>query len=158
MLAAVAGLLAASILALCTAKTELGLDLRGGVQLTYQAAGTPADPRVTQTDLDRAVTIMQARVDALGVDQPQIETSGNNQIEVALPAVHDVKRAVALVGSTSRLLFYDWEANAITANGQTVASQLLAQTPERVWSARARTTRAPASATPARAALTSTEQ
>ncbi|MGH2907700.1 MAG: hypothetical protein ACRDK8_00200, partial [Solirubrobacteraceae bacterium] len=125
----VAGLLAASILALLTAKTELGLDLRGGVQLTYQATGTPAHPHVTQADLNKAVTIMEARVNALGVNSPQIETSGNNEIAAALPAVHDVKRAEALVGSTARLFFYDWEANAITANGKTVASQLQAQDP-----------------------------
>jgi SecD/SecF fusion protein len=123
----VAGLLAASIFALATVKTELGLDLRGGVQLVYQASGTPQHPKVSTTDLNQAVTIMEKRVDALGVSQPQIETSGGNQIEVALPAVHDVKRAEALVGSTSRLYFYDWEANAITPNGKTVASQLLAQ-------------------------------
>ncbi|HLI59253.1 MAG TPA: protein translocase subunit SecD [Solirubrobacteraceae bacterium] len=125
----VAGLLAGSIIALFTAKTELGLDLRGGVQLVYQASGTPAHPRVTQADLNKAVTIMQARVNAIGVNQPSIETSGGNQIQVALPAVHDVGRAERIVGSTSRLLFYDWEANAITPNGKTVASQLLAQNP-----------------------------
>jgi SecD/SecF fusion protein len=125
----VAGLLAASFVALFTAKTELGLDLRGGVQLVYQASGTPQQPKVTQADLDKAVTIMEKRVDALGVNQPQIETSGGNQIEVALPAVHDVKRAEQLVGTTAQLYFYDWEKNAITPNGKTVASQLLAQNP-----------------------------
>jgi SecD/SecF fusion protein len=125
----VAGLLAASIVALFTAKTELGLDLRGGVQLVYQASGTPQQPKVTQSNLNKAVEIMEARVDALGVSQPQIETSGGNQIEVALPAVHDVGRAEKVVGNVSRLFFYDWEANAITPNGKTVASQLLAQDP-----------------------------
>jgi SecD/SecF fusion protein len=110
----VAGLLAASIVALFTAKTELGLDLRGGVQLVYQASGTPQQPKVTQSNLNKAVEIMEARVDALGVSQPQIETSGGNQIEVALPAVHDVGRAEKVVGNVSRLFFYDWEANAIT--------------------------------------------
>jgi SecD/SecF fusion protein len=125
----VAGLLAGSIVALFTAKTELGLDLRGGVQLVYQATGTPAHPKVDQADLDKAVTIMDARVNSLGVSQPAIETSGGNQIQVALPAVHDVGRAEKIVGTTSRLFFYDWEANAITPNGKTVASQLLAQDP-----------------------------
>ena len=123
----VAGLLAASIVALFTAKTELGLDLRGGVQLVYQAEPTPATPKVTQTALNRAVQIMESRVDTLGVNQPQIETSGGNQISVSLPAVHDVQRAESIVGSTAALDFYDWEANAITPNGKTVASQLLAQ-------------------------------
>jgi SecD/SecF fusion protein len=125
----VAGLLAGSIVALFTARTELGLDLRGGVQLVYQASGTPAHPKVDQSDLNKAVTIMQARVNAIGVSQPSIETSGGNQIQVALPAVHDVGRAERIVGSTSRLFFYDWEANAITPNGKPVASQLLAQDP-----------------------------
>jgi SecD/SecF fusion protein len=123
----VAGLLAASIVALFTAKTELGLDLRGGVQLVYQAEPTPATPKVTQAALNRAVQIMESRVDTLGVTQPQIETSGGNEISVSLPAVHDVQRAEAIVGSTAALDFYDWEANAITPNGKTVASQLLAQ-------------------------------
>jgi SecD/SecF fusion protein len=123
----VAGLLAASIVALFTAKTELGLDLRGGVQLVYQAEPTPSTPKVTQTALNRAIQIMESRVDTLGVTQPQIETSGGNEISVSLPAVHDVQRAEQLVGSTAALDFYDWEANAITSNGKTVASQLLAQ-------------------------------
>ncbi len=130
VLLVVAGLLAASIVALFTAKTELGLDLRGGVQLVYRAAGTPQHPRVDQADLDKAVTIMQARVDALGANQPQIETSGGDEISASLPAVHDVRRAEQLVGSTSRLLFYDWEANAITSSGRSVAGQLLAQNPD----------------------------
>jgi SecD/SecF fusion protein len=125
----VAGLLAASLVALFTAKTELGLDLRGGVQLVYQAEPTPETPKVTQTALNRAVQIMESRVDTLGVNQPQIETSGGNEISVALPAVHDVQRAESIVGSTAALDFYDWEANAITPNGKTVASQLLAQDP-----------------------------
>jgi SecD/SecF fusion protein len=123
----VAGLLAASIVALFTAKTELGLDLRGGVQLTYQGEPTPQHPKVTQADLNKAVEIMQKRVDSLGVAQPSINTVSGNEIEVALPAVHNVKRAEQLVGTTAQLYFYDWEANAITPNGKTVASQLLAQ-------------------------------
>jgi SecD/SecF fusion protein len=123
----VAGLLAASIAALFTAKTELGLDLRGGVQLVYQAEPSPGSLKVTQADLNKAVQIMESRVDSLGVTQPQINTSSGNQIEAALPAVHDVARAERIVGATAKLDFYDWEANAITPNGQTVASQLEAQ-------------------------------
>ena len=126
----VAGLLAASLVALFTAKTELGLDLRGGVQLVYQAEPSPGSPKVTQADLNKAVQIMESRVDSLGVTQPQINTSSGNQIEAALPAVHDVARAEQIVGATAKLDFYDWEANAITPNGQTVASQLEEQNSE----------------------------
>jgi SecD/SecF fusion protein len=128
----VAGLLAASVFALFTVKTELGLDLRGGVQLVYQGEPTPQTPKVTQAALNRAVQIMQQRVDSLGVSQPQISTSGSNEISVALPNVHNVDQAETEVGTTAQLYFFDWEANVITPNGKTAASQLLAQDPSAI--------------------------
>ena len=64
---------------------------------------------------------MRNRVDQLGVAEPEIQTSGDNQITVGLPNVSDTGRAEAEVGTTAQLLFYDWEANVITANGKTVA-------------------------------------
>jgi SecD/SecF fusion protein len=122
----VAGLLAASVLVIATQTTVLGLDLKGGVQLVYQAKPTPQSA-VTQASLNRAVDIMRERVDQLGVSQPEIQTSGGDEISVGLPDVSDVARAEAEVGTTARLYFYDWEANALTPNGKTVASQLIAQ-------------------------------
>src|SRR5437763_8587491 len=95
-------------------KTQLGLDLKGGVQLVYQGEPTPQTPQVTQTALSRAVDIMRQRVDQLGVSEPEIQTSGGNQISVGLPNVKDTARAEKLVGATARLEFYDWERWAIT--------------------------------------------
>ncbi len=108
-------------------KTRLGLDLKGGVQLVYQGQPTPQTPVVTQDALSRAVDIMRERVDQLGVAEPEIQTSGGNQISVGLPDVKDTARAEKQVGTTARLEFYDWEANALTPNGKTVASQLQTQ-------------------------------
>ena len=128
----VAGLIAASVIVLATKSTSLGLDLKGGVQLVYQAEGTPDHPKVTTAELNNAVSIMEQRVDSLGVAQPQIQTSGNNEISVALPNVHNVKNAENTVGTTARLYFYDWEANALLPSGKTVASQLLTQNPRAI--------------------------
>jgi SecD/SecF fusion protein len=125
----VLGLLGASVLAIVSSKTRLGLDLKGGIQLVYQGEPTPQTPVVTQDALSRAVDIMRNRVDQLGVSEPEIQTSGGNQISVGLPDVQDTARAVREVGTTARLEFYDWEANAITPNGKTVASQLQTQDP-----------------------------
>jgi SecD/SecF fusion protein len=127
----VAGLVAASLVAIATQKTLLGLDLKGGVQLVYQAKPTPQSP-VNQASLNRAVDIMRQRVDQLGVSQPEIQTSGGNQISVGLPSVTDVARAEREVGTTARLYFYDWEANALAPNGKPVAAQLTAQDPNAV--------------------------
>jgi SecD/SecF fusion protein len=115
-------------------KTVLGLDLKGGVELVYQAQPTPQSP-VNQTSLNRAVDIMRQRVDQLGVSEPEIQTSGGNQISVGLPNVHDTARAEQQVGSTARLEFYDWEANALMPDGKTVASELPAQAPTGTGSA-----------------------
>src|SRR5947209_393335 len=132
ILALVAGLIAASIVAIASMKTTLGLDLKGGVELVYQGQPTPQTPVVTQDALTRAVDIMRQRVDQLGVSEPSIQTSGGNQISAALPDVHDVSRAEKLVGTTARLEFYDSEANALTPNGKPVASQLVTQDPTAV--------------------------
>ncbi len=128
----VAGLLAGSMAVISQSKTFLGLDLRGGVELIYQAQPSPQTPVVTQEAVQRAVDVMNDRVNQLGVAEPSINVSGGNQIDVQLPAVHDVGRAEKLVGTTAQLLFYDWEANALLPNGKTVASQLLIQDPTAV--------------------------
>jgi SecD/SecF fusion protein len=119
----VAGLIAASAVILTQYKTVLGLDLKGGVELVYQAQPTPQSG-VNQEALNRAVDIMRQRVDQLGVAEPEIQTSGGNQISVALPNVKDTHRAEQEVGTTARLEFYDWEANVLLPNGQTVATVL----------------------------------
>ncbi|MGB9184858.1 MAG: hypothetical protein WCB67_12400, partial [Solirubrobacteraceae bacterium] len=125
----VAGLIAASIFVLFTQPTRLGLDLKGGVQLVYQGEPTAQTPTVTQAALSRAVDIMRSRVDQLGVTEPVIQTSGGNQISVGLPSVTNLKRAEQEVGTTARLFFYDWEANALTPSGKPVASLLQGQDP-----------------------------
>jgi SecD/SecF fusion protein len=119
----VLGLLIGSAVAISQKKTVLGLDLKGGVELVYQGQPTAQTPVVTQDALSHAVDIMRERVDQLGVTEPQIQTAGND-ISVGLPDIKDIARAEKIVGTTARLEFYDWEANALTPNGQLVADQL----------------------------------
>jgi SecD/SecF fusion protein len=113
VLLVVAGLIVASVLVIFTKPTRLGLDLRGGVELVYQAEPTPQQPVVNQEALDRAIDVMRERVDRLGVAEPQIQRSGSNQISVALPDVHNAQRAQEQVGQVAQLYFYDWEPNVL---------------------------------------------
>jgi SecD/SecF fusion protein len=98
-------------------KTRLGLDLKGGVELTYQGRPT-AQSKVTPESLDRAIDIMRKRVDQLGVAEPEIQRTGSDEIDVALPNVSNAGRAQAQVGKTALLYFYDWEPNVIGPNGK----------------------------------------
>jgi SecD/SecF fusion protein len=113
----VLGLVLASIAVIATKKTRLGLDLKGGVQLVYEAKPT-AQAKVDSESLNRAIDIMRKRVDQLGVSQPEIQRSGEKEIDVALPDVSSVGRAESEVGRTAQLYFYDWEPNVIGPSGQ----------------------------------------
>ncbi|MDQ5807710.1 MAG: hypothetical protein M3320_03445, partial [Actinomycetota bacterium] len=114
----VAGLLAGSLWVIATKETKLGLDLRGGVELVYEARPTPQQPVVDAQALDRAIDVMRERVDRLGVSEPEIQRSGNNQISVGLPDVEDSDDAIRQVGQVAQLFFYDWEPNVIGPNGE----------------------------------------
>ncbi len=103
-------------------KTRLGLDLKGGVELTYQARPT-AQSKVDSESLNRAIDIMRKRVDVLGVSEPEIQISGKDEIVVALPNVSDSGRAEAQVGKTALLYFYDWEPNVIGPDGKPAPSE-----------------------------------
>ncbi|HME02222.1 MAG TPA: protein translocase subunit SecD, partial [Solirubrobacteraceae bacterium] len=102
---------------IATKPTRLGLDLKGGVELVYQGKPT-AQSKVDAESLERAINIMRKRVDQLGVAQPEIQRSGEDEIDVALPDVNNAARAQDEVGKTAQLYFYDWEPNVIGPNGQ----------------------------------------
>ena len=109
----VLGLIAGSIAVVATKKTQLGLDLQGGVQLVYEGKPTKAQPRVTQEALDRSLGLLRERVDAFGVSEPEIRLAGQNQLEVNLPGVDDADAAAEQVGTTAQLFLYDWETNIL---------------------------------------------
>jgi SecD/SecF fusion protein len=121
----VAGLIVASLAAIATKKTRLGLDLKGGVELIYQAKPT-AQSKVDAESLNRAIDIMRKRVDQLGVSQPEIQRSGADEIDVALPDVTNAARAEDEVGKTAQLFFYDWEPNVIGSSGKPAPSEATA--------------------------------
>jgi len=111
IIALVLALLGGAIAVIATKTTRLGLDLRGGVELVYEARPTPKVPKVTPEAVDDAISTIRRRTDALGVSEPEIQRSGSNQITVSLPDVDNAQRAIEQVGTTAQLQFYDWEPN-----------------------------------------------
>jgi SecD/SecF fusion protein len=109
----VLGLLAASAIVISTKPTVLGLDLRGGTQLIYQARATPQTPTVTPEAIDRAISIIRNRTDKFGVSEPEISRVGRAGIQVGLPDVQNAQQAIDQIGTTAQLYFYDLEANIV---------------------------------------------
>src|SRR5919107_2740723 len=105
-------LLAGSLAVALTKQTRQGLDLKGGIELVYQAQPTKFSA-VTGDAIERTLDIMRDRVDRLGVAEPEIQRSGEDQLVVSLPDVKNQDRAIDQVGTTAQLFFYDWEPNVL---------------------------------------------
>ena len=116
----VLGLTAASAIVIASKRTVLGLDLRGGTQLIYQAEETARTPNITPDDIDRAIEIIRERADKLGVSEPEISRLGEKGIQVGLPDVQNAQQAIEQIGTTSQLYFYDFEANVVPPPGPSV--------------------------------------
>ncbi len=86
-------------------KTRLGLDLQGGLQIVYQAK-TSDGKAPTQSQLDLAVSILDKRVNGLGVTESQIQKQGTDQISVALPGITNSEQALKVIGKTAQLQFF----------------------------------------------------
>ncbi len=109
----VLGLVILSGLVIVTKPTKLGLDLKGGVELIYQATPTGQVRTISGADIDRSIEIIRERIDELGVSEPEVSRLGEDEISVSLPDVTNAERAVEQVGTTAQLFFYDWEPNLI---------------------------------------------
>ncbi|CAN5167149.1 protein translocase subunit SecDF [soil metagenome] len=114
----VAGLMIASAIVISSKETKLGLDLQGGVELVYEVKARAGQPPPTPDAIQRAIDVMRERVDQLGVAEPEIQQSGDNQINVALPDVSNLGEAIKQVGTVAQLAFYDWEINVIGPDGK----------------------------------------
>jgi SecD/SecF fusion protein len=113
ILAFVALLIVGSGIAIAAKKTTLGLDLKGGTELIFQARPTPQNPNIDGSDIDRAIEIIRKRTDAFGVSEPEISRVGPDSIRIGLPDVSNAAKASEEVGQTAQLHFYDWEPNVI---------------------------------------------
>src|SRR5690348_11148783 len=125
VLALVAFLLVMSLLTIVPGapfekKTQLGLDLRGGVELIYQAEPTPQVPKVTAQAVSDAINTIRKRTNALGVSESEVQQQGRDQVDVGLPGVKNAARAEQQVGTTAQLQFYDWEPNVIGPDGKEI--------------------------------------
>ena len=80
---------------------RLGLDLRGGTAVVLTA------PEGTDPDLIKVATqIMNRRIEDIGgVQEPDIQISGDDTVVVQLPGVENEQRAIEAVGQTGLLSF-----------------------------------------------------
>ncbi len=88
-------------------KTQLGLDLVGGVQALLEA-DLPADVEISQENMQTARGIIEDRVNGLGVSEAVVQIAGDRRILVELPGEQDPEHALSTIKETALLEFVDF--------------------------------------------------
>ena len=97
---------------------NLGLDLEGGVSITYQVKGD----KPSQADMDDTVYKLQKRVEQYSTEAQAYQV-GDNRISIEIPGVSDANKILEELGQPGSLYFIkhkDSEGNenySLTASG-----------------------------------------
>jgi preprotein translocase subunit SecD len=105
LLALIIVLVIAAVTVIATIPVPLGLDLRGGSQLTIQVKTTEEIKEITERELEAVKKVVEGRINGLGVSEPVIQTVGTDKISVQLPGVNDPEQAEKVLGGTAQLEF-----------------------------------------------------
>jgi preprotein translocase subunit SecD len=85
-------------------KVHEGLDLQGGLRVLLEA-DVPATTVVSAESMQVAKSIIEKRVNALGVVEPVIQTQGERRLVVELPGIANPDEAIKTFGGTGLLEF-----------------------------------------------------
>lgn len=95
------------------ANIKLGLDLNGGVSITYQAV-EGSNP--SSAEMDGALAVIQKRLDAKGYTEASAYLDGTDRIRVEIPGVEDANEAVEEIGKTAMLSFVGIDYTALLSS------------------------------------------
>ena len=89
-----------------TTTPRLGIDLAGGTSITLKAKAEPGqESAINKKNMDTAVSIMNRRVNGLGVTEAEVQTQGSDNIIVNIPKGTNSEQARQQVGQTAKLYF-----------------------------------------------------
>lgn len=109
ILALTAGLIYTAIFGLGANKSgaassiSLGLDLAGGVSITYEVVG---DEKPSQTDMDDTVYKLKKRVSSYSTEA-QVYQEGERRITIEIPGVDDANKVLKEIGTPGQLYFIE---------------------------------------------------
>lgn len=87
-----------------TEHIRLGLDLAGGVSVTYEAVGD----KITDTSMNDTVYKLQKRVEGLG-EEPVVYRQGDTKIVVDIPGVDDSEAVLEKLGKAGYVAFIKYD-------------------------------------------------
>ena len=88
---------------------DLGLDLAGGVSITYQVVG---EEEPSKEDMADTIYKLQMRVDNYSTEA-QVYQEGSDRINIEIPGVSDANAILEELGKPGSLAFYDKDGNEV---------------------------------------------
>jgi preprotein translocase subunit SecD len=93
---------------------QLGLDLSGGLSIVLQVGKTLTDDDGDDA-VDRALEVLNNRIDRFGLTEPVIRRQGSDQIYVEIPGSADPERINDIIMGNGRLAFHMVDTEATDA-------------------------------------------
>jgi SecD/SecF fusion protein len=84
---------------------NLGLDIQGGMRFVLEIDRSNLPKEATGDLLERAYTVLENRINGIGVAEPMIQKQGRDRIIVELPGFRDEAAASKVIGSTAQMEF-----------------------------------------------------
>ena len=97
---------------------KLGLDLAGGVSITYQAK----EENPSAEDMSDTIYKLQQRVQNYSTEA-EVYQEGDNRINVDIPGVSDANAILEELGKPGSLVFTDEEGNVILTGDQVASAK-----------------------------------
>ena len=88
---------------------KLGLDLAGGVSITYQVVG---EEEPSPEDMADTIFKLQKRVEAYSTEA-LVYQEGSNRINIEIPGISDANQVLEELGKPGSLVFMDQEGNTV---------------------------------------------
>lgn len=114
---------------------RLGLDLKGGVHLVYEADLSTIDAKDRSTSMQGLRDIIERRVNMFGISEPSIETQetgGKYRLVVELAGVKDPAEAIKMIGQTPFLDFREQKPEEETKKIVDKQNELKGKTQEEI--------------------------
>ncbi len=118
LLAALIGFIYLAYISVIQNKITLGLDLAGGVSITYQAK----DANPSAQDMSDTIYKLQQRVGTYS-NEAQVYQEGTNRINIDIPGVSDANKILEELGQPGSLLFVDPQGQVILTGDQVKSAE-----------------------------------
>lgn len=84
---------------------KYGLDINGGVYVLLEA-NTNAKGTKLNKIMNQTKSVIENRVNSMGISEAQVSIEGDKRIRVEMPGVKDAEEAIKQIGRTAQLKFY----------------------------------------------------